>query len=244
MVRGADLLRMGAGGLTGIFLFFLFQNNGLRFTAAGTAALIVSIIPVLNVIVGALIFKERYPLRRWAGVILSFAGVYLIIRYGTDGALSLNNLQGNLLVFLAACCWVCFTRINEPLSRKYSNLTINFHQSLAGMFLLGLLALPQGLDRAVFKPAVLFNLAFLGFFCSAAAYFLYLYALKNLGSITVTTFLNLVPVFGVIGGALFLREILAEGQIFGAAMVILGISLVTVSMKNPLPAPQQISGAA
>jgi len=182
-------------------------------------------------------------LRRWVGVILSFIGVYLIISYGTDGALSLTNLRGNLLVFLAACCWVCFTRINEPLSKKYNSLTINFHQSLAGMFLLGLSAVPRGVDPAVFSPVVLFNLSFLGLFCSAAAYFLYLFALKSLGSTTVTTFLNLVPVFGVLGGAVLLQETLAGGQIFGALTVILGISLVTVSGKNIAPIPQQSSAA-
>ncbi len=243
IVRGGDLLRMIAGGLTGIFFYFLFENNGLRFTTAGTAALIVSIIPVLNVIAGALFFKEQYLLRRWAGVILSFVGVYLIIRYGSDGALSLANLRGNFLVFLAACSWVCFTRINEPLSQKYNSMTINFHQSLAGMLLLGLLAVPRGVNLTVFSPVVLFNLSFLGLFCSAAAYFLYLYALKNLGSTTVTTFLNLVPVFGVLGGALILQETLAGGQIFGALTVIIGISLVTVSGKNKAPAPQQNSAA-
>lgn len=243
MVRGGDLLRMGAGGLMGIFLYFLFENNGLRFTTAGTAALIVSIIPVLNVIAGALFFKERYLMRRWAGVLLSFIGVYLIIRYGSDGALSLANLKGNLLVFLAACSWVCFTRINETLSQKYSSISINFHQSLAGMLLLGLLVVPRGVDPAAFSPVVLYNLAFLGLFCSATAYFLYLYALKNLGSTTATTFLNLVPVFGVLGGAVILRETLAGGQIFGALTVILGVSLVTVSGKNKAPVPQPSSTA-
>lgn len=235
IVRGGDLLRMAAGGLTGIFLYFLFENNGLRFTTAGTAALIVSIIPVLNVIAGTLFFRERHPFRRWIGVILSFAGVYMIITAGSANALSLANLRGNLLVFLAACSWVCFTRINEPLSQRYNSLTVNFHQSLTGVVLLGLLVLPRGVDRSVFIAPVLLNLTFLGLFCSAAAFFLYLYSLKMLGSTTVTTFLNMVPVFGVLGGVLILGETLAGGQIFGALTVITGISLVTVNGKKKVP---------
>lgn len=240
--RGADLLRMGAGGLTGIFLYFLFENNGLRFTTAGTAALIVSIIPVLNVVAGALFFRERNPLRRWIGVILSFAGVYLIISSGDGNALSFSNLKGNLLIFLAGCSWIFYTRINEPLSQRYSSLAMNFQQTLAGAVLMGLLVLPRGVNLSVFTPKVLLNLSFLGLFCSAAAFFLYLYALKSLGSTTVTTFLNLVPVFGVLGGAVFLKETLATGQIFGALTVILGVTLVTVSAGKKAT-PSEYGGA-
>ena len=241
LARGKDLLKMIGGGFTGIFLYFLFETTGLRFTNAGTAALIISIIPVLNMIAGFLIFRERYSLRRWSGVFLSFVGVYLIIGAGTDGALSLANLQGNFLVFLAACSWVVFTRINEPLSHRYNSVTINFHQSLTGMILLGLLVLPRGVDPALFSSMVIFNLAFLGIFCSAAAFFLYLYALKALGSATVTTFLNLIPVFGVLGGVIILGETMASGKIFGALTVFAGIIMVTVGGRDNLLASRKIN---
>ncbi len=228
-VKPGHALRMAAGGIAGIFLYFLFENNGLRFTTAGTGSLIVSTIPVLNVIAGRLFFAERQPGQRWLGVLLSFAGVYLIVRFGSGNDLALANMKGNVLVFLAACAWVAYTRINEPLLRSYSSLTVNFYQSLTGMFFLGLLAVPRGIDWTKFTVAVTLNLAYLGLFCSAAAFFLYLYALKNLSSTTATTFLNLVPVFGVIGGVIILGEVLAAGQLTGAVMVVLGVSLVTAA---------------
>ncbi len=228
LVRKNALLRMFFGGLTGVFLYFLLENNGLRFTTAGTASLIVCTAPVLNVIAGTLFFREHYAWQRWAGVILSFVGVFLIIRFGSGESLAFSNLKGNLLVFLAACSWVAFTRVNVPLMREYSSLSVNFHQSLVGMLCLGLLALPKGLDPAVFSFSLTFNLLYLGLFCSAGAYFLYLYALKNLGSATATTFINMVPVFGVLGGVVILGETLAAGQILGAVTVILGVSMVTL----------------
>lgn len=228
-VRPGDALRMAAGGVAGIFLYFLLENNGLRFTTAGTGSLIISTIPVLNVIAGSLFFNERQSGQRWLGVLLSFAGVFLIVRFGAGNDLALARIKGNLLVLLAACAWVAYTRINGPLLRSYSSLTITFYQSFTGMFLLGLLAVPRGIDWSKFTAAVSLNLAYLGLFCSAAAYFLYLYALKNLGSTTATTFLNLVPVFGVIGGVIILGEVLAAGQLTGAVMVVLGVSLVTVA---------------
>lgn len=240
-VKGMDLLRMAAGGATGVFLYFVLENNGLRFTTAGTASLIVSVTPALNAVAGTFFYGERHPLVRWCGVLLSIAGVYLIITAGSNGVPALQNMRGNMLVFLAACSWVAYTRINVPLLLKYNSLSVTFLQTLTGMILVGLLVLPTSLDTAVFNPVVILNLAYLGLLCSAASYFLYLYGLKILGSTTATTFINLVPVFGVLGGAVLLQEVLSSGQLLGGGIVILGISLVTVAgrdRKNHVATPQ------
>ena len=232
LAKKKNMLRMIFGGFTGVFLYFLFENNGLQFTGAGTASLIVCTTPVINVIAGTLFFKERYSWQRWAGVFMSFTGVYMIIRFGIGNSLALDNMKGNLLILMAACSWVAFTRINVPLMKEYSSLSVNFHQSLVGLLCLGFLALPKGIDPSVFTFSLTFNLVYLGLFCSAGAYFLYLYALKNLGSTTATTFINMVPVFGVLGGVVILNETLAAGQILGAVTVILGVSMVTLMGKQ------------
>lgn len=228
-LQRSDLPRVITGGVFGTFLYFLFENNGLRFTTAGTGSLIIATIPVLNVVAGALFFKEKNTTSRWLGVILSFAGVYLIIRSGSTAAFSLANMRGNLLVFGAACSWVFYTRINEPLMQKYDSISINLYQSVVGLVLLGMLAAPSGLNPATIGRPVLFNLAYLGIFCSAVAYFLYLYALKSLGAATITTFINLIPVVGVLGGAVILKEAIVAGQLIGGVVVISGVTLVTRS---------------
>ncbi|MCW3491163.1 DMT family transporter [Dethiobacter alkaliphilus] len=238
-VSRSDLPRMLAGGVFGIFLYFILENNGLRFTTAGTGSLIIATIPVLNVLAGVFFFREKNSWAGWVGVTLSFLGAWLLIRSGSGGALSLADMRGNLLVFGAACSWVVFTRINEPLMQKYNSLTINLYQSVAGMALLGLFIAPAGVNTAQFTGNVLFNLAYLGIFCSAVAYFLYLYALKTLGSSAITCFLNLVPVFGVLGGAVILKEALGTGQILGGLVVITGVTLVTMAGK-PADKPKTI----
>lgn len=231
-VERQDIFRVLAGGFFGTFLYFIFENNGLRFTTAGTGSLIVATVPVLNVIAGTLFFGERHGYMRWIGVLLSFFGVYIIVSSGGD--ISLAHLRGNILVFLATCTWVVYTRINSPLTQKYGGLTLNLYQFSFGIVALGLMVLPSGFNPAVLSTNVLLNLAYLGLFCSAAAYFLYLYALKHLGSATVTCYLNMVPVFGVLGGAIILHEVLGTSQLLGGLVVILGVMLVTVS-----PAPRQ-----
>lgn len=235
----SDYPRMFAGGASGIFLYFLLENNGLRFTTAGTGSLIIATIPVLNVLAGVLFFREKNSWAGWLGVTLSFLGAYLLIRSGSDGVLSFAHLQGNLLIFGAACSWVIFTRVNEPLMQKYNSLTINLYQSVIGMVLLGIFVAPSGVSVTLFRPVVLFNLVYLGVFCSAVAFFLYLYALKTLGSSAITCFLNLVPVFGVLGGAIILKEAVGFGQLLGGSVVIIGVTLVTMAGKPAKPTPIQ-----
>lgn len=230
-VHKKDLLRVAAGGFCGNFIYFLFENNGLRFTTAGMGSLIIATIPVLNVLAGAILFKEKHSPQRWLGVLFSFIGVYLLIRSGSDGNLSLTSLKGNLLVFGAACTWVIYTRLNEPLLRNYDSIVVNFYQAVVGMVVLGFSVLPQGADAALLQGKVAANLLYLGLFCSAAAYYLYLYALQELGTAVVTSFINLIPVFGVLGGAILLKEAVAAGQLLGGAIVIVGVSLVTMTEK-------------
>ena len=90
----------------------------------------------------------------------------------------------------------------------------------------------RGFKLANFNAKVVMNLVYLGLFCSAAAFFFYLHALKHLGAAVTTSFLNLVPVFGVFGGALFLKEVLMPGQIAGGIIAITGVTLVTMSDRK------------
>ena len=237
-----DYVRLAAGGAVGIPLYFIFENNGINFTTAGMASMIIATIPVLNALAGVIFLKERSTPRRWAGVILSFLGVYFIVSFGLHvpggGA---DTLKGNMLMLLAAFTWVAFTRINAPLLKKYDSPTVNLYQISIGAALLALLALPGGVNVQAFSWQVVISLLYLGLFCSAMAYFFYMYALKNLGPTPVTTFINLIPVFGVLGGVLFLGEVILPGQILGGGVVILGVTLVTLPQgRRPqtLPAPQ------
>ncbi len=229
-VRKQDLFRLIAGGAVGIPLYFIFENNGINLTTAGMASMIIASIPVLNALAGTILGSEKNSPRRWFGIAMSFVGVYLIVNFGMgqpEGGR--ETLAGNLLVLLAAFTWVAYTRINAPLLKKYDSITVNIYQIIAGAFFLSLLALPGGIKlRQVYFVPVLLNLVYLGACCSALAYFFYMFALQKLGPIAVTTFINLVPVFGVAGGVLFLGETLLSGQLLGGVIVVAGVTLVTL----------------
>ncbi len=68
----------------------------------------------------------------------------------------------------------------------------------------------------------------LALLCSAAGYFLYLYGLFRLNPTTVSSYINLIPVFGALSGVVVLGERLLLPQVLGGIAVITGVVIVNL----------------
>ena len=62
--------------------------------------------------------------------------------------------------------------------------------------------------------------------CGAVAYLLYFRLVSDLGATGALTVTYLIPVFGVLWGALFLGEAVSISMLAGAALVVLGTVFV------------------
>ena len=226
-VERADWPRMLGAAFLGIALYFVFENSGLKLTTAGMGSLIIATIPVLNAIAARVFLKQTISKSSWLGVLLSMAGVFLVIRAGSD--FSFASLWGNLLVLGAAASWVGYTILNQPLTLKYDLINLNIYQTVIGTLFLLPLCIGEGSSWPRLNPELILNISFLGICCSALAYIFYLYALKYLGTTVVTTFINFIPVCGVMGGVIFLGEEIGIEQLIGGLVIIAGVMLVTLS---------------
>lgn len=229
-VERADWPRMFGATFLGIVLYFIFENSGLKLTTAGMGSLIIATIPVLNVVVASIFLKQRISNRAWLGVLMSLAGVFIVIRTGSD--FSFNSLWGNLLVLGAAASWVGYTLLSQPMTVKYDTITLNIYQTVIGTVCLLILSIGEGSSWPRLNPEIVLNLSFLAVCCSALAYVFYLYALKHLGSTVVTTFINFIPVCGVLGGVVFLGEKIGVEQLIGGLVIVAGTMLVTLSGRS------------
>jgi drug/metabolite transporter (DMT)-like permease len=113
------------------------------------------------------------------------------------------------------------------LTEKYDSFSLNLYQILFGMLLLSLLALGEGHKIPTVTSGIMINLLFLAVCCSALGYIFYLYALSHLGATVVTTFINFIPVFGVLGGVLILHEPFGLDQLIGGLVILVGVTLVS-----------------
>lgn len=219
-----DLPRLIAAGFIGIFIYFILENSGLKLTTAGMTSMIIATVPVLNTMIASVFLKQPASLRIWVGVTLSVVGVAVVV----GGAeFSISSMWGNFLIFGAALTWVGYTLLNQPLSQKYDAFSINTYQAIVGAVLLLILALHEGEALPKLTGGMIGNFLFLSLCCSALGYIFYTYALKNLGATIVTTFINFIPVLGVLGGVVILGEPLSWLQIIGGIIILLGVTLVS-----------------
>ena len=227
------LPNMLAAALIGIPIYYYFENTALLYLSAATASIITASTPAMTAIIESVFRRKRIAVAGWAGILVSAAGVAMVVQSGaaqaaTRGAGSGEFLVGVGLLLVSALAWSLYTILNKANVASYGVLTTNAYQITSATILLGLASLGRGASwqSALASREVLLNLGYLGIFCSAAGYSLYLFALRSLGPTLVSAFINLVPVFGVAGSALILGERVTPLQAVGGITVILGILAV------------------
>ncbi len=235
-----DLLLLTGSSFFGIVLYFVFENNGLRFTTASSASMIVAAVPVFTLLVEMLFFKLKGNLKVAACILASIFGVYLVISVNGKLDFSSSSFKGNMLVMGAMVSWVIYTIMSRRLGSRYSSYIITLYQTLlSAVLFVPFLASEIGSWKPVSIPALL-NLVYLGVFCSAVSYFMFLYAIRKLGPTVSSAFLNLIPVVSVFAGYLILDEKLLLIQYAG--MVIILASLFVLNRNQNKPAEDTIGG--
>jgi drug/metabolite transporter (DMT)-like permease len=230
-LRLRDAPVMAASGLMGVTIYFLCENNGIALLTASESSLVIATIPVLTMLVDRAVFGTKLRIGCYVGAFLSFAGVGLIVLPSLGRRYS--ALAGFVYMGGAAAAWVLYALLTKPLGRKYGRISVTFWQSLFG--LLGCLPFAIAESAAWRGPglSVTLNVLYLGVFCSAAGYWLYVSAMDTLGTGTTSVFLNLVPVVSVGAAFFLLGERLGVISLAGGAIAVGGVYLATASSRLP-----------
>ena len=67
------------------------------------------------------------------------------------------------------------------------------------------------------------------------AFFGYVYLIEKIGAVKTSTVAYFLPIFGIIWGAIFLREIISIGIILGCTTILVGVFLATSNKRNKIP---------
>jgi len=249
-----DVPLLAGAGITGVTLYFFFENNGVALIPASEASIFVGSIPVITMIseaawakisssrkkefkkeepkideTTAISKKQRLLLFKTVlpgiGALISLAGVALVA--GVSFALS-GTALGYAYMSGACVSWVAYCLLTRSLFASHSRIFIVFWQSLAGF--IGFL--PFTFFEASWQiPGldILGHLLFLGLFCSALGYWFYAMALEDLGVAKATIFINFIPVISAVGAFFILGERLKPLQWLGAALVLAGVYLTMLA---------------
>ena len=228
-LRRRDIPLLLGAGISGVTLYFFFENNGVSLVTASEASIAIGAIPVLTMtadwISGKIIRSKKGPqvgFLQWLGAIISIAGVWLVA--GVSFALS-GSALGYIYMAGAAVAWVAYSLLTRPLFDRCSRIYIVFWQTVAGFigFIpFSIMEFPQWGTPDI--PVIL-HLAFLGVCCSAMGYWLYAHSLEVLGMSVSAVFINLIPLLTVIFGLIIMKDRLTLLQWAGAVLVIGGVYL-------------------
>jgi drug/metabolite transporter (DMT)-like permease len=217
----ALLAILGHAGYQALFM------AGLARTTAGHSSLILAMVPLFVGVLGVALSLERPTRRMWLGLLLAFAGVFVLIRGRGELGSGTSTLAGDLLTLAAAICWASYTVLARPFLRRFSPLRLTTVTLVLGLPVILAMAVP-GLGRldwrAVSAPAWAAT-AFSSIFAVVVSYVIWYSSVQAVGSTRTAAFSNLIPVVALIAARAVLGEPLGVAKIGGGAIVLLGVWL-------------------
>lgn len=222
-----DELTMMALGLTGGSMYFLTENESLRFTTATNTSLIVCSCPLFAMLIIALFYKsERFSRLQALGSLLALIGMAAVVLNG-HFVLHLSPL-GDTLAFSACICWALYTLLMKPIMGRYPAMFIT-----RKVFFYGILTI---LPYYIFVPdmpsldvlmrsEVALNLLFLGSVASMLCYLTWSWCMKGLGAVICTNWVYVNPITTIIAAWLILDEQITVYFLIGSILIIAGMYL-------------------
>ncbi len=237
------------GVLCGLLLFAasLVQQIGLTESGVGSVAFITVLYIVIVPALGGF-FGRRVPMGAWISVAVALGGAYLLTVVGgspaADGIGSLRELLGaigsaklvfalgDVLVFACAILYSFHILTVDRYAERCDGISLSMVQfATAGV--LGIL--PMLLLEQVSLAAVLAGLPgllYLGICSSGIAFTLQVLGQARVEPTVASIIMSLESVFGAIGGALLLGEVMNAAEIVGCAVVFGAILLSELAMRG------------
>jgi drug/metabolite transporter (DMT)-like permease len=221
-------------GLFNSALPFLLFAYAAQTVSASMLSILNATAPIWAAAIGTVRFKSRPSSRALFGMLLGVAGVGLLAGVETvtlpaGGALAIGAGLAAAFSYGIATTYTKTAQSVEPFANAHGSMW-------AATLILLPLALQAPALATLPAPHVIFSVAALGIVCSGVAYLLYFRLIADIGAAPALTVTFLIPVFGILWGALFLGERVGWHTLAGSLTVLTGTALVTgFSISAVLP---------
>jgi drug/metabolite transporter (DMT)-like permease len=213
-------------------LHFIFFISAVKDTTILNATVLVNTTPIFSMLISTFIFRARASRTAVMGIAVSIIGVCVIAYAESMAPESVADfspsLKGDFEAVSAALLEALYLSYGKKVRGQRAILPIMlpiYMFAAVTVSLLGLTIASVNLNLPT-EPAVIFPLLGLGAFPTAIAHTLYFSSLSNLRSFETATMALLEPVGATALGALLFGEVPAPLFIFGAALVLLGITFM------------------
>lgn len=232
-IQAADFKLFIISALFNPFLYFLGENYGVKLTSPTVSAVVIATIPLFASVAAFFMLREKLTLLNISGMILSFAGV-LIMLLTSNFSFEASPIGVAALLFAVATA-IGYSVYLKKLSSRYSPIFIIAVQNLIGLiFFLPVFLIFDFSHFITIKPnfEVIGSIVALAVFCSSIAFVAFTIATREIGVSKTNIFANLIPVFTGVFSFLIIGEQLNSQKVMGISLVVAG--LFFSQLKKPL----------
>ena len=230
---GAIRRHAGLLALLALFGAVLFQSmiyHGLRSTTAVNGVLLNSSAPLFILLCAWAIDRERARLRQVFGMLVSFAGILVILARGEFARLLELELQvGDAWILAAMPVWGVYSVLLKRLPRELGGTVLLFVLSAIGVAMLAPLVAIDALRSPPQWPAAeaAAGVLYVGLFASVGGFICWNLGVRVVGANTAGSTLHLLPAFATVLAILLLGESFRAFHAAGVATIIAGVVLAT-----------------
>jgi drug/metabolite transporter (DMT)-like permease len=223
-IRKKDIGLFILSALFNPFLYFLGENNGLKFTSPAVTSVIIATIPVFSPIVAYIWFREKLSILQISGIFVCFLGIVIMLI--NRQYLLVIDPRGLWFLSGAVLSALFYSVLLKKLTYRYTPLTIISWQNLIGViFFLPLFLIfnVREFKSVQMNFEILSSLFLLAILASSVSYIFYTILLKSIGISKANIYTNLIPVFTAIFSYLIISELFTVGKIAGILIVLAGV---------------------
>jgi len=213
--------------LTGVTLFHAMVYQGLRTTTAVNGVLLNSSLPLFILLCSWILERERATRRQVVGMLISFAGIVVIMSHGELERLrALEFHAGDAWILLAMPIWGIYAVLLKRRPAELGGVAFLFVLAVLGTLMvapalaLNGLILPKNATEAA-------GVLYIGLGASIVAFICWNRGTALVGANAAGFTLHLLPAFGTILAIVFLGEAFGLFHAVGIAVIIAGVVLAT-----------------
>ncbi len=227
-VRGTHWLNAAAAALLGVMGYSYFFLKGIQVLDAGRGSVIVSVVPVAVAFFSHVFLGEKVSPGKALAFLVSLIGAWVVISQGRWEIVSgLGIGKGEIYFMLCVVCAAAYALFSKQVLEDHSPLvTMTLVSGMgAGFCIVPAMMEMQTVHGAWNSWPFILGLLYLAIGPSVIAVIFYYEAINSIGAARASQFMNLIPVFAVILGMVFLKEHLTFSLLAGGGLVILGLYL-------------------
>lgn len=212
-------------GLFNSALPFLLFAYAAQTVSASLLSILNATAPIWAALIGHGWLHTPLSARSALGMVLGLTGVGLLAGIEAaalpgGAALAILAGLGAALSYGIATSYTRTAPAVEPLANAHGSMW-------AATLMLAPLLLQAPAVPAALAPQVIASVLALGVLCSGVAYLLYFRLIADLGAASALTVTFLIPLFGILCGALLLDERIGWHTVLGGVAILAGTALVT-----------------